>query len=84
MNTNRYNLKQMEVDANSMSRESFKEKYMAEFDNCFKVGEDYSDLMKVASQLGIKDPQSIANEPSEEEIERWHATINESIISKLR
>jgi hypothetical protein len=57
---------------------------MVKFDNCFKAGEDYANLMEIASQLGIKDTQPIANEPSEEEIERWHATINESIISKLR
>ena len=76
MNTNRYNLKQMEVDANSMSREAFKAKYMEKFDNCFKAGEDYANLMKVASQLGIKDPQSIANEPSNEDREKWNLAVN--------
>jgi len=77
MNTNKYNLDQMEVDANSMSREAFKAKYMGKFDNCFKAGEDYSDLMKVASKLGIKDQQSIANKPSEEDIANWNSAINE-------
>jgi 2-hydroxychromene-2-carboxylate isomerase len=76
MNTNRYDLKQMEVDANSMSREAFKAKYMENFDNCLKAGKDYANLMEIASQLGIKDPQLTANKASKEDIERWHATIN--------
>jgi hypothetical protein len=76
MNKNRYDLKQMEFDANSMSRKAFKAKYMENFDNCLKAGEDYANLMEIASQLGIKDPQSIANKASKEDIERWHATIN--------
>lgn len=76
MDDNIYTAKQISEDANSMTKEKFKEKYLIDFDNCFEAGEDYNKLMKVANELGIEDHQLPQNEPNDEDKNLFNKALN--------